>query len=162
MAFFSDKRGVMRQVADIERISEGVYWGDPANHRPAKVYMKDGDEWGVEIDHYVLKQITRDASSVVSANPGFETVTYWYQSESPDEPYVEHQPVLAWRVSNEYGPEPIVLDESSIEPEQIWGILYPSGEVVTNDTARYVDLDDWKRAAKHEAMKQQNAKSAQT
>ena len=86
MAFFSDKRGDLRPIADIERIDPGVYWGDKSTHRPAKVYMKGGDEWGIEIDKWVLSQITEEAAPVIKANPGFETLTYWYHADEPDDP----------------------------------------------------------------------------
>ncbi len=151
MPFFTDNRGMLRRIDDIDSISEGVYWGEKEKHRPPKVYMKNGDDFGIEIYRTTLKAIERANSTIIPAHPGFFAVTYWHQPEEPDGPFIEKQDILGWRVSPEGSVRPIVIDEDSIEMGQTWCIVNPAGTAVEPSIGTYETLDEWISATKAHA-----------
>lgn len=153
MKFFESKRGNLYPVSRIERITPGRKQPNSDTEWPARVYLIDGGESGVEIWDREIQTIKRAGETVVPAAPGFVVLGYYFseQDEDPDV-WIDEHPVLAWRMSS-YGPAPITLDETyNDELGNMHAILRPDGRVTSPaQESDYDSREKWEAEMERQA-----------
>jgi hypothetical protein len=82
-----------------------------------------------------------NAASVFPAQPGFVLLCAWFQEESKSV-IVDRTPIIAWRLDDFGGLEPIAPTDEYPSPENgVTGILFPDGQV--EGDSRFVDEEAW-------------------
>lgn len=154
MKFFIDKQGRYYPVSEIARISKYSGKRDPLAYYYGDVEMKDGRT--TLVSEYNIDEIVEDTGSLLSAQPGFSLLKFWYDPGEDDETiYVSDDPVLGWKISDADGLQPITIDNE--EYDHRCGILCPDGKVRNYDTV-WDDRAAWEASMKHDAEQQAEAK----
>ena len=158
MTFFTSNGGVRYPVSRIERMtySRPVLGRDNERYS-AKVYLLDGDEYGVEVDDDAIRSI-ENSGNVIPAYPGFTLLRYWHQPDTPEDPFIEESPIIGWRDRGEDGIKPIVLEEEfgGGVPS---AILLPNGVVTDPFNGNWDNRDAWVASTKAEVLKQKAAQA---
>lgn len=163
MAFFSDKVGRLYPISEIVKVvPSGCYKANNEGKRPpSKVHLRGEEDYPIEIEDYMVAEIEKTGAPTFGAQPGFYTLTYWHNSDEPDSPYLEEQPILGWRNIAGEGAMPIVLDDESINSSQLWAILRPDGKIVRAGDTTWDDRAAWEKSMKGEAEQRDQSKSTQ-
>lgn len=124
MRFFS-ARGGYYPASRIEQIIPIRIGGrSPDDNDPkVTVWMQGGSP--VEARQSEIDRLSRATSPVLPAQPGLYLLTFWYDPEDDDQPGpgARSEPILAWRIGQHGGAEPIVLDFEFEEMEDRHAML---------------------------------------
>jgi hypothetical protein len=135
---------------------------DETTHNMALVrqFYRKGDKVALEYQDRIIVLMTKNYDRLlnelrptIAANPGFEWLEFdWYylKDKDPDTYGIKgrvircRNPVIAWRVEDNFEPIPVTLDDkSSKSPTLRTAILCPNGRVIRPGSQCWDSLDNW-------------------
>ncbi len=161
MNFIKDVTGVLYPSSQIMSIRRGKWKPDNPTHREsARVFL--ADESIVTVDDDEINGLLRSADPVVPAQPGFAVLGYYYfdTEESEDLPYVEVDPVVAWRIDEINQAHPIVSDPSFDGMTGLHAVLRPDGTAVDLFGAVFESREAWEDRMKLDREDERSRRAA--
>lgn len=161
MKYFKDVSGEIRPASQITSIRRGKWTGGNFPQREdGRVFL--ADESIVTVDDDEIDRLMRGQDPVVAALPGFAVLGYYSDATKPeDPPYIEVEPVVAWRIDDENQATPVVSDPTFEGMTGLNAIWRPNLTVVDLFGSVYENRSAWEDAMKVK-MEEERARAKAT
>lgn len=158
MQFIEVSNGRLYPISAIERIVPlQRKEGEAQGYLTHRIILTDG--WEALISQHEVSAIRRAGAKIIPAQPAYFLLTFAYDSDPEREldPFVHKDPIIAFRVGEYGGLDPVTLDWEFTEMGFRHGVLHPDGGVYSAGDA-WEDVDKWTAFQTSEAEQERERK----